>query len=162
MLELLSALPQGLYWYPLVAGLVVITVRTLVGLWGGRREQPEARPHASTQLAGYAHLIRRATSDSYAEAELERLCIGMVLQANGYRGYSVDACRHYTSHGAPPELAAAIEEHLGNAVRLGASRRPPGETRAFAGGPESTLPPRSELILRHLQTMTEEPREHHP
>lgn len=146
MIDLLRSLPQGVYWYPLVAALVVSAVRTLVELAPRRPPAPRTDPDAHSALLGYATLIQRAGGDSYAEHELERLCIGMLLQASGYRGYSVDACREYMRQGAPNELVSALREHLGEA--------PPR-----LSGTGGTLPARCELVLNEIEHQTQEGRQ---
>ncbi|HKJ84906.1 MAG TPA: hypothetical protein VKA06_02465, partial [Spirochaetia bacterium] len=107
MIDVLRSLPQGVYWYPIVAALLIVAARTLLELAPRHTTMTEIGTPARSTLLGYATLIQRAGSDSYAEHELERLCIGMLLQASGYRGYSVDACRAYMRHGAPTELIPA-------------------------------------------------------
>ncbi len=147
MIDVLRSLPQGVYWYPVVAALVIAATRTILELAPRRRTTSRQGSTARSSLLGYATLIQRAGSDSYAEHELERLCIGMLLQASGYRGYSVDACRAYMRHGAPPELVPALREHLGDPKD--------GHTEAVGG----TLPTRCELVLRELEHQTEEGRQ---
>ncbi|MFW5741677.1 MAG: hypothetical protein ACOC2D_00250 [Spirochaetota bacterium] len=144
MADILASLPQGVYWYPAVAVLVVIAVRALLSLPTGRRAGPRTEARAPSALAGYASLVERARSDRLAAAELERLCMGMLLQAVGYRGYSTDACRHYAGHGAPEHLVPSIVAHL----------EQPGTVATTGSG---TLPERCELILRELEFITEVP-----
>lgn len=146
MIDVLRSLPQGVYWYPVVAALVIAATRTLFELAPRRPSTTQPAVPSRSSLLGYATLIQRAGSDSYAEHELERLCIGMLLQASGYRGYSVDACRAYMKHGAPAELITALREHLGDS----------GDHRTEPTG--GTLPARCELVLRELEHQTEEGR----
>lgn len=157
MIDVLRSLPQGVYWYPVVAALLIVATRTLLYLTPRRRATTEIGTAARSTLHGYATLIQRAGSDSYAEHELERLCIGMLLQASGYRGYSVDACRAYMKHGAPATLIAALHEHLGDPSDAPAES--PCEQSSEPRGTGSTLSTRCELVLRELEHQTEEGRQ---
>jgi hypothetical protein len=142
--DVLASLPQGVYWYPAVAVLVVIAVRALLSLRTGRRAASRTEAGAPSALAGYASLVERARSDRLAASELERLCMGMLLQAVGYRGYSTDACRHYAGHGAPEHLVPVIVAHLEDAGPM-------------ATAESGVLPARCELVLRELESITEVP-----
>lgn len=142
MAEALASLPQGVYWYPAIAVLLVIAARALLSLRGTRRRAPRSNPAAQGALAGYASLIERARSDQYAAGELERLCVGMLLQAAGYRGYSIDACRHYLEHGASERVAPAVAAHVEN-------------ERDGATAASGVLPERCELVLREIESITE-------
>jgi hypothetical protein len=96
----------------------------------------------TSRLAAFTNLVSRSATDRFAESELERLCIGMLLQTAGYRGYSVDACRHYMDHGAPDHLVPALRDHLDDAPR------PIGRRTGF-------MPERCELIVREIELTTE-------
>ena len=142
MTDFLGSLPQGVYWYPTVAALLVVAVRALLLLRASRTASTRPNANAPGALAGYASLVERARSDRFAASELERLCLGMLLQAAGYRGYSTDACRHYVEHGAPQHLVPVIVAHLEN-------------TAAAATAESGVLPERCEVILHELETITE-------
>lgn len=142
MADALASLPQGVYWYPAVAALLVLALRSLLSLRNGRPASPKRPASPPDAFAAYASLVERARSDRFAATELERLCMGMLLQAAGYRGYSTDACRHYAGHGAPEHLVPIIVAHL--------------ENEAAAETAESgVLPERCERILREIESITE-------
>lgn len=122
MLDLVRSLPQGVFWYPLVLALAFIAARTVLGLVPRRREPAPAARATTTPLLGYAHLIQRAATDTFAQGELERVAMGLLLQASGYRGYSVDACRAFMAQETDDALVALIAAHLGDDELDGAER----------------------------------------
>lgn len=153
MRDLVSTLPQGLYWYPLVLGLLayagVVTIRLLRG--DGRPD----RAHRSvvSHGGGFTSLIAMARADRFSELELERLCLSYLLQANGYSGYSTAACRSFMEALSDIELVLAIQEHLGDAPRE--RRGEPAEVDERI----APLPPRCRTIISRLQSQIEEPYE---
>lgn len=143
MIEILRSLPQGVYWYPLVVALIIVIGRTLYELSDRSARRRTVAGPGGNELAGWITLIERAGIDSYAEAELERHLLGLILQAAGYRRYSVDACRDYVERGASPEIAAIIREHLGDVARA---------PRTATG----SLPARATILMNEIERMTED------
>lgn len=122
MLDLIRSLPQGVFWYPLVLALAFIAGRGILALVPRREREQHFTSQTTTPLIGYAHLIRRAASDTLAQGELERVAMGLLLQAAGYRGYSVDACRGFIAREGDEELVALVESHLGDRTLEGNDR----------------------------------------
>ena len=112
MADVLRSLPQGLYWYPVVLVLLGLLAASVVSLRGGPGEKKQGAAPKGSAFALAADLAARARTDAIARLELERRLIGLLLQAHGYRGYSVDYCRHYAEHGASPEATRLLLDHL--------------------------------------------------
>ncbi|MBU8912852.1 MAG: hypothetical protein KOO61_02435 [Spirochaetales bacterium] len=148
MIDLLRSLPQGMLWYPLLLCLTFALGRVVWSVgrqFASRKLEP---PAESDHLALLALLVQRAQSDRFANQELERCCIGLLLQASGYTGYSAASCRIFlaTSPGSP--AAAAVEGHLTEIEQGGR-----------AGGSASFSPShRIEHILEAVERITEAPR----
>ena len=148
MINLLGSLPQGILWYPLLLFLAFALGRAVWSVsrqFAPRESKTSSRPD---HLASLALLVQRAQSDRFASQELERRCIGLLLQASGYTGYSVDNCRTFLA-ASPTSLAvSAVENHLTEVEQ--------GER---AGGSASFRPSdRIEHILETVERITEAPR----
>jgi hypothetical protein len=143
MIDAVGSLPQGLLWYPVVLVLAGLLIAVVVSLRQSKVRSQRRTPGVDSPLATTLMRVERSRSDDYAQLELERYVIGLLLQANGYRGYTVELCRHYATHGAPAELSEVLLEHLGD--------RPHFERSA-----DGILPPRCELIVRALEEQTKE------
>ena len=137
MRELIQSMPQGFLWYPVILAMIVVAARTILLAWrtSGKRAGPIGR--AATRFEEYDDRINQES----AHAGLERTCIGMLLTAAGYSGYSIDNCRRYLGRGAPEQVERAIQEHLD-----GAPDR---------SGPRGTLPSRIETVLTYIEKQTE-------
>jgi hypothetical protein len=153
MQSLLSSLPQGLYWYPVILGLLIYAAIVVV-----RSIQPQSGVRVRTPRtetgAGFTSLIARARADRFSELELERLCLSFLLQVSGFPGYSTENCRAYMHDIRDVDLILAIQEHLGDAPL---TRRNP-----VAGADEriAPLPPRCQLFVQSLQRIVEDTHEH--
>lgn len=148
-----ASLPQGLYWYPLITGLLiyagVVLTRTSKGAKRRRRKSTIVESGNS-----YTSLIARARADRFSELELERLCLSFLLQASGFSGYSTAHCRAYLQDASDVGLILAIQEHLGDA---------PAKKRAAVASDDprlAPLPPRCQLFVKQLQEVIEESHEH--
>ena len=138
MRELFQSLPQGFLWYPVVAGLVFLAVRTILLARGAARRRSDQKGRPATRFEELDDRINHRS----AHASLERTCIGMVLTAAGYSGYSIDNCRRYLASGAPQEVERAIQDHLDGA---------PDRT-----GEQGLLPSRIETVLTYIESQTED------
>jgi hypothetical protein len=124
MVEFLRSLPQGLFWYPLVAFLVFSFGRAIWSVrWTARRSR-SASDAPADQLGSVVNLVHRARTDDLAEMEVQRRCLGLLLQLHGYGGYSVDNCRSFLSGVTDRELAEALTRHLRRVDRTASG---PGE-----------------------------------
>ena len=145
MIDALRALPGGVFWYPAVAIMIVLAVRSVLMLRPPASERPPHVGLRGSQYARYRSMIERATrGDRRGERdalELERVCVGLLLLAGGYDGYSRAACRDYIASSTRSELTDAVAEHLSG-----------NPDRRIAAG--SGLTERCERILRAV----EEPR----
>jgi hypothetical protein len=137
MLDFVRSLPQGLLWYPAVIVLAVMAVRPIARLVRSSGKRRRHRSGGASRLEAYDDRIRSESTD----AALERSCIGMLLVAHGYSGYSIANCRDYLSHGADETIQTALSDHLTGAPDRAA---------------ESGLPSRIETVLTHIETQLEE------
>jgi len=160
MIDFIRSLPQGVFWYPLVLILVFALGRVVATMSRVSRRQRSAEKR--THVPGrYAHLVALATSDAHAREELERLCVGLLLDAAGYGGYSVERCRALKIEVAGSELEQALAYHLGDARQLppeeGIDSRQPAESqggRTLAG--IGALPRVCQIVIREVERRTEE------
>ena len=116
----LQSLPQGMLWYPAVLVLLIVAVRIVLDVARApRRERPRIA-RVPSRFEEYEDRINLRS----AHATLERNCIGLVLTAEGYSGYSVNNCRHYVENGASPEIRQVIREHLEDGGVMGRRELP--------------------------------------
>ena len=148
MISLLRSLPQGMFWYPLLLFLTFSLGRVV---WSVSRQlssgKSKTRPE-SGHLASLVSLVQRAQTDQFAHQELERRCVGILLQASGYTGYSVENCRSFLRATPTSPATAAVEGHLAE-VRIG--RRVSG---LVSSGPTDRI----NHILEAVERITEAPR----
>ena len=144
MIEFIRSLPQGMFWYPFLGFLVFSLVRAI---WSVREGVRRRRPPADglDRVDSVAALVRRAVTDQFAEQELQRRCIGMLLQLHGYGGYSVENCRSYLAGGPSPEVRSAIESHLERQDRQ-SPRRTTGD---------GVLSRETQIIITRIEALTE-------
>lgn len=112
MIAFIRSLPQGMLWYPTVLALAFVIGRSL---WKTRRPDTRARAteNVSTDnLAALTRLTTRARTDMNARRELERRCVGLLLQANGYPRYSVENCRAFLADTPDSDVTGALRAHL--------------------------------------------------
>jgi hypothetical protein len=151
MIAILRSLPQGMFWYPLLAFLAFGFVRVVLSVSRQFRSPKSAPAGGSDPLISLAGLVDRAQTDNFARMELERHMIGLLLQVNGFTGYSVESCRSFVAslpaNPAADEQAAAIESHLTDSQR--------GTISVGASG--SGLSARVETILEAVERITEAP-----
>ena len=149
MIAVLRSLPQGIFWYPAVAIMVVLTLRSVLTLRPPASDRPPRVASRGSRYSRYRSMIDRAISgdrrgrrDANGRArdalEFERVCVGLLLLAGGYDGYSRAACRDYIASSAGSELTEALAEHL----------RGVPDPRVAA---DSGLPERCERVLRAVE-----------
>jgi hypothetical protein len=160
----IESLPQGFLWYPTVLVLLIIGARIILLTARrpkGRSVKPPALP---TRFEDFENRINHRSSHE----SLERSCIGMILTAEGYSGYSVANCRDFVEKGASEELRRVITEHLEDGGRLakngnglhGRLRRMAGGGRLRAGSRDhkpagQPLPPRVETLVSYIEEQME-------
>ena len=112
MIDSLRSLPQGMLWYPLLLVLVFALGRVVLSVGRQFASRKLKTPPESGHLASLISLVQRAQTDRFADQELERRCIGLLLQASGYTGYSVENCRSFLATSPTSPATAAVESHL--------------------------------------------------
>ncbi|MFP4376539.1 MAG: hypothetical protein ACLFP4_05805 [Spirochaetales bacterium] len=148
MIEFFRSLPQGVSWYPLTLVLVFMLGRLALRITKGSRPR-RGRVRKRVRRSRYADTIAFAKSDGQTREELERLCIGLLLEANGYGPYSVDRCRLLMENAAGTELELALAYHLGDRSDPPSPQEPvPPSARA--------LPPVCQIAVQEVQKRTEE------
>lgn len=159
MLDLIRALPQGLFWYPLLLFLLVLAARTLWQIRPVQSARQGTEVEESGNLGSLSRLVLRARTDSVAQQELERRSIGLLLEANDFSGYSVDNCRRFAAGSSGTQSARdLVAEHLaeltgrGNGERSGGTARQGGPGSAGAGS-------RFHMILGEVERLAEVPGE---
>ena len=160
MRALIESLPQGFLWYPTVLVLLIIGARIILLTTGARRARRTKPPALPTRFEDFDNRINHRSSHE----GLERSCIGMILTAEGYSGYSVANCRDFVEKGASEELRRVITEHLEDGGRLatngnglhgrlsrmaGGVRLPAGPRDHKAAG--QPLPPRVETLVSYIE-----------
>jgi hypothetical protein len=163
MIEFVRSFPQGVFWYPLVLVLVFALGRLVVQTT--RIARSRRTSEKSTHVPGrYAHLVAIASSDSHAREELERLCIGLLLEASGYGGYSVERCRSLMAEVPGSSLEQALAYHLGDTDRPPTTEQPTARAAATArtqadetaASAIKALPPLCQIVVKEAQKRTEE------
>ena len=162
MRALIESLPQGFLWYPTVLVLLIIGVRIILLTARrpkGRSVKPPALP---TRFEDFENRINHRSSHE----GLERSCIGVILTAEGYSGYSVANCRDFVEKGASEELRRVIIEHLEDGGRLATNgnglhgrlrrmvRGIGSRSNLRSGGVEAAgqpLPPRVETLVSYIE-----------
>ena len=163
MRQLIQALPQGFLWYPVVLVLLIVGVRIV--LLTARKLRPSRRRSPAIRTR-FQEFEDRIGHPSLREG-LKRSCIGMILTAEGYSGYSVANCRDFVEKGAPEEIRQAITDHLEDGGKVSATRKESAAWRRRSGrdrhaGPDSRrvrggeetgrpLPPRVETLVSYIE-----------
>ena len=112
MIRLLASLPQGIFWYPLLLLFCIALGRVL---WSVSRRPSVSHRNSgpeSGHLIALKGLVARAQVDHFARLELERRVIGLLLQANGYSGYTVENCRELSATLPDSPISNSIDRHL--------------------------------------------------
>ena len=148
MIDLLRSLPQGMVWYPLLLVLAFALGRVVWSVGRQFASRKLKTPSESGHLASLISLVERAQTDQFANQELQRRCIGLLLQASGYTGYSVENCRSFLAASPTSPATAAVENHL-TENRTGS---PSGGSPSF--GPTDRI----KHILEAVERTTEAPR----
>ena len=117
MIDFIRSLPQGVFWYPLVHALMVGLGRLVVAMSRVSQDRP-IREKQTSPPGRYVHLVALAQTDAHAQTELERLCVGLLLEAKGHGGYSVDRCHALKNEAIGSELEQALTAHLGEPKTL--------------------------------------------
>ncbi len=148
MIDSLRSLPQGMLWYPLLLVLAFALGRVVLSVSRRFASRKLQTPPESGHLASLISLVQRAQSDRFADQELERRCIGLLLQARGYTGYSVENCRRFLATSPTSPAAAAVESHLTE------------NTTGSPGGGSPSFGPTDRInhILEAVERITEAPR----
>ena len=155
VIDLLRSLPQGVYWYPVVAALVIAAARALLVLAPRAERRLSRRPRAQfAPRLRHAHparrqrLVRRARARTALHRHaapgvgLPRILGRRVSSVHEARGTSRPDSRSREHLGEPNDLTDPTDTRL-------SQRRPSG----------SALPARCELVLRELEHQTEEGRQ---
>jgi hypothetical protein len=137
MRELIQSMPQGFLWYPVVLAMIVVAGRTILLARRGASRNVGTGGRPATRLEEFDDRVNQRAS----HAGLERSCIGMLLTAAGYSGYSINNCRDYLERGAPEPVDRAIREHLD-----GVPEQPV---------PRGQLPSRIETVLSCIERQME-------
>jgi hypothetical protein len=146
MMDVIRSLPQGLFWYPLLLLLLVVMVRTVWLVTHRRSYRVKSGATGADLLKSLELLVSKANSDWYSRQDLERRCIGLLLQLNGYAGYSIDNCRSYLSAAANTEASLAIGEHLSESEQ--------GQRQKHLSGDGDS---RVAAVLSEIERITEAP-----
>jgi len=145
VIDTLRSLPQGIFWYPFLGFLLFSLGRALWSVRAAAGTRRKTHLPEKDHIGALSALVGRAVTDQFAEQELQRRCIGLLLQLHGYSGYSVENCRKYLEGETPVEVGIALAKHL---ERLNQHAPERGTSRGV-------LSNETETILQWVENLTE-------